>query len=258
MLQEDIPTEPQEIYRIRMIDKGLYITIKDVTYYSHIASLGSEVLSKIEFSKFSGVVNLTIPFPYITGTGNGVIKDNINWDKMYVLIPILGQIFEKLNESLKVATPHMYLSDNPQAMTIELKLDNKGKEIKVFLNPKICNLLRANYLGLIRLNEIEETILKTHLMLTTTAQRTVDRTLISFKQNHGAKSVTAMMNNGTPYFSVPSLGGSSVIGKLNSDNFDGFLDSRDIKSGLQTLTLLSALASFWDNRLMKLQEESGS
>lgn len=254
MLNESEIVEPRELYRVSMSDKGLRIIIKNFTYHSQIASLDSKILYGIEFYRFNDEVNLIVPFPFITGTGNGGAKNTIDWQKINTCTYILSRLFEKLNKSFIEATPNMYLSHNPQSMIIEIELDNKGNEIKVFLNSEVCNLLKANYFGIIRLSEIEKTILRTYLKLTTTSQRAVNRTLISFKQNHGSKSVVAMINDSVPYFSAPAKSGSSVVGKLNSDEFDRSLGSRDIESGVQILTLLSALASFWENTLNDLEK----
>lgn len=266
MLGRFLEERPQDLYRVKLVDSGFLFTITKIFFEYLLSVIKREEVMKdfsaITRDEVNGEVVFLVELPFIHFPNHA--HKTTDWKKLRVCAEQIMLLFRLLNlfpkdEDLS-RLDSFSLSDGIQLMAISTSYSSErgfhASPLEVGFSQKAHELLSEAYTCDTHLEGCEKVACNTYFGLSTKTKREFEKERKSFlKYSGGFMGITAKVRGGgVPHFVVP--GNCACLG-ANPDSFryDRDLQSHNMDSSLQQMTMLASVFTFWNDVLQPLYEK---
>lgn len=252
--------DTKEIYSMEITETGFVLKITEALYQFFIEVISNpdmiSILKEIPIKADGKHVTFHINLPFIDFSKGGDI-DWINLGKIADQFNFLFVLTAFLLPDEKDFLPSYYLSDDVQLMSIlaahREDVHSNACAIEVNFSQKAYNLLRETYQKDTVIPLCEEKAIDTYLGLSSRSKASFKKEKSMYLESSGGPfGLRAMVKaGGIPSFTVP---GNCACLSNNSDEFEFSrdLNSHNLDTPLQQMTMLTSLVTFWNEVLKPL------
>ena len=246
-----------ELYRMRITDNGFVIIISRKLYDHLLEKVSAreelkDMFCRMQSALYTDIATFDFVLPFIPSPNH--LRKKADWETQQKRAREISFLLWILSSVEPEGDSQLYLSEKPQLMAISTGCTQggvfHGHPIEVGFHQSVFDILAAEGTNDTHVKEAEHAILRFYSDLMYTNLREKAHFEAEFRR-YGASftHICAMLRaGGTPHFVVP--GDCACLG-TNPDVFKENLsiDSHNMDSALQQLSMLAGLVSFWNDFL---------
>ncbi len=247
--------EPAEIYRLNLSGEGFEVKCSRTLLEDIFNNTRNEemltLLKGIDFREDGQDCRIaSITLPYINFPN--LSHKKADWEAMTYATRQLGTLLEQMNCRLEDCS-RFSMSNQPQLIAFDCWCSEGAAPIAVGFSPLARKLLVRHWKEGGPLLNVQQKMTTCHERLSATRKRDAFRVIKDskrpFPKLFGNATAGIRKEEGTPSFTVP--GNCACLG-ANPDRFklDGDIDSHNMDTPLQLLTMMTGVVSFWNDELV--------